>query len=501
MLQSLVHHLPVLQIVLPLVAAPLCAALGGNGRGWFIAFTASLVAFVVAVALFASVIDGTVISYQLGGWAPPLGIEYRVDILNAFVLVIVSGVSVLSLFYARASIAAEVDSKNHAFFYSTFILCMTGLLGVTVTGDAFNVFVFLEISSLSAYALISSGAKRDRRALTAAYNYLVMGTIGATFFVIGLGLLYMLTGTLNMADLAARLVEQGDSRTLRMGFAFILVGVALKLAMFPLHLWLPNAYTYAPSAVSAFLSATATKVAVYVLVRFLFVIFGFGNAFEANVLHVVMLPLALIAVFAAGLVAIFADDLKRMLAWSSIGQIGYILIGISLLSHEGLMAAVIHLFNHAVAKAALFMVAGCFVMQAGTTSIRDLRGIARDMPWTSAAFVVAGMSLVGVPFTVGFISKWYLVQAALTQNEWPLALLIVASSLLTLAYIWRIIETIYMRAAPEGVHRTEAPLTMLIPAWVFAGLCLYFGFDASLTSMAASRAANALIGASNLFWQ
>lgn len=501
MLQALLHQLPVLQIVLPLVAAPIVAAFGGNGRGWMIAFATSLVAFAVSATLFAGVLDGSVISYHLGGWAPPIGIEYRVDILNAFVLVIVSGVSALCLLYARASIAAEVEEKNHAFFYATFLLCMTGLLGVTITGDAFNLFVFLEISSLSTYALISAGAKRDRRALTAAYNYLVMGTIGATFFVIGLGLLYMLTGTLNMADLAARLTGYGDSRTLRMGFAFIFVGVALKLAMFPLHLWLPNAYTYAPSAVSSFLSATATKVAVYVLLRFLFTVFGFDSAFEANVLRLIVLPLAIVAIFVASFVAIFADDLKRMLAWSSIAQIGYMLIGIALLSHEGLMATVIHLFNHAVAKAALFMVAGAFMLRAGTTSIPDLRGIARDMPWTSAAFVVAGLSLVGVPLTVGFISKWYLVQAALTQNLWPVALLVVLSSLLTLAYVWRIVETIYMREAPADVRRSEAPPSMLIPTWIFAGLSLYFGIDAGLTSMAASRAANALMGASNLFWQ
>jgi multicomponent Na+:H+ antiporter subunit D len=190
-----------------------------------------------------------------------------------------------------------------------------------------------------------------------------------------------------------------------------------------------------------------------------------------------------------------------MLAWSSIAQIGYMLIGVALLSHEGLMATVVHLFNHAVAKATLFMVAGCFVMQIGTTRIRDLRGIARDLPWTSAAFVVGGLSLVGVPLTVGFISKWYLVQAALTQSLWPLALLIVASSLLTLAYVWRIVETLYMREAPEGIYRSEAPISLLIPTWIFAGLSLYFGVDAGLTSMAASRAANALIGASSLFWQ
>jgi multicomponent Na+:H+ antiporter subunit D len=297
------------------------------------------------------------------------------------------------------------------------------------------------------------------------------------------------------------LFEHGDNRTLRMGFAFITVGIGLKLAMFPLHLWLPNAYTYAPSAVSAFLSATATKVAVYVLLRFLFTVFGFSIAFEVAVLRNIILPLALVGIFAGSIVAIFQDDLKRMLAYSSIAQIGYMLVGMTLLSHAGLMASIIHLFNHAVSKGALFMVAGAYVLRAGTSSIRDLRGIGRDMPWTTAAFVAGGLSLVGVPLTVGFISKWYLVQAALAQGWWPLAILVVASSLLAFAYIWRVVEAAYLREAPEGVHRTEAPLTMLIPMWALAGASLFFGLDAELTSAAASRAANALIAASNLFWQ
>lgn len=498
--EALTHHLPALQVVLTLVAAPLCALVGSRWA-WSVATAASIVAFTIAIALFASVLDGTVISYHMGGWAPPLGIEYRIDILNGFVLLIVSGIAVLTLIYAQKSVAAEISSEKHGLFYAAFLLCLTGLMGVAITGDAFNVFVFLEISSLSAYALIATGADRDRRALTAAYNYLIMGTIGATFFVIGLGLLYMLTGTLNMADLAQRLFDHGDNRTLRTGFCFVLIGLTLKLAMFPLHLWLPDAYSRAPSAVTAFLSATATKVMVYVLLRFLFAVFSFSFAFEGSVLRVIVLPLAMIGIVVASVVAIFQDDLKRMLAYSSIAQIGYMLLGLALVSQTGVMASIVHLFNHAVTKAALFMAAGCFVLQTGTTSIRELRGIGRDMPWTMAAFTIGGLSLIGVPLTVGFISKWYLVEAFIAEGWWPVALLIVGSSLLSFAYIWRVVEAAYLRDAPEGVVRKEAPLPMLVPMWALVGLSLYFGVDSSLTSAAASRAANALIGASNLFWQ
>ncbi|MGB5950831.1 MAG: monovalent cation/H+ antiporter subunit D family protein [Parvibaculum sp.] len=498
--EALANQLPALQIVLALIAAPLAAVAGRRG-GWLVAMVASVITFAIAATLLASVLDGTVIAYHMGGWAPPLGIEYRVDALNAFVLVIISGVAALTLPYARTSIAAEVAEERHGLFYAAFLLCLAGLMGVAITADAFNLFVFLEISSLSSYALIAAGAERDRRALTAAYNYLVMGTIGATYFVIGLGFLYMLTGTLNMADLAQRLLDLGDNRTLRMGFAFILIGLALKLAMFPLHLWLPNAYARAPSAVTVFISATATKVIVYALLRFLFAVFAFDFAFQGQVLRLVVLPLALVGMVVASTVALFQHDLKRMLAYSSVAQIGYMLLGISILSHGGLMASVIHLFNHAVAKAALFMAAGSFFLRTGTTSLRDLSGIGRDMPWTTAAFVAGGLSIIGVPLTVGFVSKWYLVEAVIAEGWWPVVFLVVGTSLIALGYIWRVVEVAYLREAPEGVVRKEAPLSMLIPTWGFVGLSLYFGINAELTSAAASRAANALIGASNLFWQ
>ncbi|MDZ4368944.1 MAG: monovalent cation/H+ antiporter subunit D family protein, partial [Afipia sp.] len=377
MLAMIEANLPALQVVLPMLAAPICAMLGRGTRAWALTMVAVLLAFAVAVSLFVATLDGTIISYRMGNWAPPIGIEYRVDILNAFVLLVISGIALFVVPYARASVAHEISEERQPLFYSAFLLCLTGLLGVTITGDAFNIFVFLEISSLSTYALIATGAERNKRALTAAYNYLIMGTVGATFFVIGIGMLYMITGTLNLADLAQRIAEHGDSRTLRMGFVFILIGVGLKLAMFPLHLWLPNAYSFAPSAVTAFIAATATKVAIYVLLRFMFTVFGFDYDFQAATLRHVVLPLAIVAMFAASIVAVFQDDLKRMLAYSSIAQVGYMLLGLTFLSHTGLMASVIHLFNHAVTKGALFMVAGCYIFAAGTSSISSLRGIGR----------------------------------------------------------------------------------------------------------------------------
>jgi len=230
-------------------------------------------------------------------------------------------------------------------------------------------------------------------------------------------------------------------------------------------------------------------------------VFGFDYEFQANTLRLVALPLAIIAMFAASIVAIFQDDLKRMLAYSSIAQIGYILLGFTLLTDTGLTAGIVHLFNHAVTKAALFMVAGCFVFAAGTSSLSRLGGIGRDMPWTTAAFVIAGLSIIGLPLTVGFVSKWYLVLAALELGWWPVALMVMASSLLAIIYIWRVIEIAYLKPAPEGVTRREAPLSMLLPTWIFVGLIIWFGVNAMMSSTAAGRAAHALINSSHMLWK
>ena len=490
-------HLPILQIIIPFIAAPLIVFIGQRKLAWPIAFFASTAAFVISCLLLSQVIGGGIISYQIGGWAPPLGIEYRVDAANGFVLFLVTGIATVVLPYARKSVDAEISKPKQTLFYALFLLCMTGLLGVTITADAFNVFVFLEISSLSTYVLIASGSYRDKRALTAAFNYLIMGTIGATFFVIGLGFLYMATGTLNMADLADRLSGQHESRTVRAGFAFILVGMGLKIAIFPLHFWLPNAYTYAPSAVTAFLAATATKVAVYVLFRFIFSVFQPAFLAETLTLELIFYPFALLAMFTASLAAIFQRDLKRMLAYSSIAQIGYMLLGIALFSETGLTATIIHLFNHGITKALLFMGVGAYVLRSGSSFYVHLHGLGKTMPWTSAAVVIGGISLIGVPGTAGFLSKWLLVQAAIEKGYWPLAMLIVASSLLAVMYVWRLIETLYL--SPPNGERTiqEAPLSMLLPLWIMALACIYFGFETDITLGAAKTAAQALLAGSS----
>lgn len=489
----MIEHLPALQVVIPLICAPLCMLVRYRDWSWIVALFGSWACLVISWLLLQQVMDAGVISYHMGNWAPPLGIEYRIDFVNAFVLLIVSAIGAVVTPYARESVRTEFGTNRIYMFYTAYMLCLCGLLGVTITGDAFNLFVFLEISSLSSYVLIAMG--KDRRALTASYQYLVLGTIGATFIVIGIGLLYAETGTLNMADIAKRLADQSLSRTIGAAFGFLVVGISLKLALFPLHLWLPNAYTYAPSVVSAFLAATATKVAVYVLLRFLFTIFNVKLSFGVMPLDTILLVLAVIAMFAASAVAIFQTNLKRMLAYSSIAQIGYMVLGISFANVNGVAAGIVHLFNHALIKGGMFLALGCIFYRIASVNINDMAGMGRRMPWTMGAFVVGGLGLIGVPLTVGFISKWYLVLGALERDWWFAAALILLSSLLAVVYIWRVVEVAYLQPVPENAANIEdAPPAMLIPTWILIGASVYYGIDTDLTVGVAKQAAQQLLG-------
>ncbi len=489
------EHLPVLQVVIPLLFAPICVLLRKHYLVWGVALLSSWVTFLIAFFLLQQVLASGEIIYAIGGWDAPWGIEYRVDILNAFVLLIITAIASIVITFARESVHKEISEDRIYLFYTAFLLHLTGICGVIITGDAFNIFVFIEIASLSSYAMIS--ASRDKRALLAAFRYLILGTVGATFILIGIGLMYAMTGTLNIADMAERIRDVQDTRTIVSAFAFFTVGICIKFGLFPLHYWLPNAYTYAPSVVSAFLSGTTSKVFIYVLLRFLFMVFGVEYAFETMHLDIILMVAALLAIFSGSIAAIYQDNIKKMLAYSSIAQIGYMVLGISLVSVTGLMAGILHLFNHALIKTALFMSIACFFFRFDSVSLKDLRGVGRQMPWTTMAFVIGGLSLIGTPLTVGFISKWYLIVAALEKDWWWMAVLILLGSILAVIYIWKVVEVIYFQnvnSDSQTMTYKEAPLSMLIPVWAIIIANIYFGIDALLVTDISQQAAVYLMG-------
>ncbi len=489
----MLDHLPALQVIVPLISAPVCMLVTRAVWAWRIATAVSIAAFAMAVLLAREVSSKGVLSYHLGGWVPPLGIEYRIDHLSAYILIIVAATASITMIAAHKSIGQEVADRKSGLFYSAYLLCLTGLLGIVATGDAFNIFVFLEISSLSSYALIAMG--RDRRALTASYQYLIMGTIGATFILIGVGLLYMLTGTLNILDLQQRIPAVIGSRTLHAAFAFLTAGISLKIALFPLHLWLPNAYAYAPSMMTVFLSATATKVSLYVLFRFFFGLFSPEVSFEYFYLGKILLPLSIVAILTASFIAIFQDNIKRMLAYSSVAQIGYMTLGIGLGTQAGSIASLVYLLNHALIKGGLFLAIACVVFRIQSVQLEDFNGLGRRMPWTMSAILLLGLGLIGVPLTAGFISKWYILSAAIEQGRWLSAIVILGGSLLAILYVWKIVEHAYFRPSPSPARdipaTREAPLTMLVPLWLLVAGNFYLGLDTSFSAGFADTAMRA----------
>lgn len=488
-------HIAALLVIVPLMAAPVCVLIRHARIAWAWATLTALATFALSLELMRQVRESGTLVYEIGDWAAPWGIVYRVDELGALVVVIVAAIAAVTLPYALKSIEKEIPRERHYLAYCMLLLCLAGLIGMTVTGDAFNLFVFLEVSSLSSYVLISLGS--DRRALTASLRYLILGTLGATFYVIGLGMLYMMTGTLNMTDLAALLPAVQNTSTVHVALCFVFVGFGLKLAMFPLHIWLPNAYTYAPSVVTAFLAATATKVALYALIRTIFTVFGDIDPLETYGIRGLILFLALAGMFAGSIMALYQSNVKRLLAYSSISQVGYMVLGIGLGNAIGVAGGIIHMFNHALMKGALFLAMGCVFYVIGSVKLEDMAGLGKRMPLTAAAIVAGGFSLIGVPLTVGFISKWYLVEGAIAAGLWPLAILNMISSLLAIIYIWRIVEMMYFRNPPVGKGSvTEAPAMLLIPTYVLISAVFYFGIDATFTGDVAMSAAQTLLGGS-----
>jgi len=493
-------HLPVLQVVVPMLLAPLVVLLRPRGLAWAAATAGSLMAFFIAVNLAGAVLGGAEVRYELGGWAAPYGIALGVDSFSALLLLIVTGASSAALLAARRSIDDAIESDRQPLFYTAWLLALAGLAGIVVSADAFNIFVFMEISSLASYILVAGGP--DRRALPAVFKYLVMGTIGATFYLIGVGLVYMMTGTLNLADMELRIHEVADQRPILVAAGFITVGLALKAAVFPLHVWLPNAYTFAPHAVTAFLAACATKVALYVLMRFDFIVFQQNLAGHEVQFAAFLMPLAVLAILVGSAVALFERNLKRLLAYSSVAQIGYILLGASMVSVAGLSAGILHMFNHAFAKGALFLAVMCLATRFAGLDLDRLAGAARTMPWTMAALVLAGLSLIGVPGTAGFVSKWYLVTAALNEGLPGLLLVavVVAGSLMAVVYVWRIVEAAWFATpaaneeVPGAAVTGEAPLPMLVVTWAVALGNVFFGLFTGVQRELAERAAGVLLG-------
>lgn len=446
-------QLPVAVALPPLIGAFLMPLIGRRWRAacYPLLVVILLISTLAGIAALVAVQRHGPIAYAFGGWTPPVGIAWSLDGLSALLAVVVSGGLLLTLLGLRHSIDYEVGERMAPF--STLLLLLTaGLLGLVCSADLFNVFVFLEVASLSAYALVAIGGPAGS---FAAFQYLVMGTIGTSCYLLGVGQLYALTGTLNMADVAVRLAPIVQTPAAGWGLVLLLTGLGLKAALVPLHGWMPDAYAHAPSAVSALIAPVMTKVALYALIRVLGWVAPALWQPQTTMLFGLQLCAA-VAIVAGSLWALQQSHLRRLLAYSSIAQIGVITLGISLGNAWGLVGALLHLLNDVCAKICLFLSASVLARTHRLQTVGALgrlRGLGHGM---SVAFVVAALSLVGLPPMAGFFSKWYLLVGALAADAWPLALLVAASALLSALYVFRLIEHLLSRPEAERAAPAQA---------------------------------------------
>jgi multicomponent Na+:H+ antiporter subunit D len=473
-----VSALPIL-IVAPLLFFAFLSILIGIWRpsiAYAVAVVGSTCSLLAAGAgLFQVLTVGEIRSY-LGGWPPPFGIEYVLDPLSAFISTIILIVGSIVLVYPpRAGLYATPRSGIP--LYGLMMLLLAGLLGVVVTGDLFNLFVFLEIYSLASYALITLGGKR---ALVASFRYLIMGTIAGGFYLLGVGFIYFSVGSLNMADVAQLIPPLYGSPAIVTAVTLIVIGLGIKMALFPLHMWLPDAHAYAPSVIAAILASIQIEVAAYVLVRMFLTVFQPWYFIESLPVTTIIGWCAAAGILFGSILAIAQRDFKRMLAYSTVAQVSYIGLGIGMANPLGLIGALLHILNHAFMKSCLFLVAGGIRHQTGLREIPWFNGLGRQMPLMMAAFSLAALSMVGIPPTAGFFSKWYLVRGGIDANNWFFVAVILASSLLTAVYFFRMIERVY--AHPSSLGQTagaewnlEPPPRILVPILVLAAGVLILG--------------------------
>jgi multicomponent Na+:H+ antiporter subunit D len=464
---------PALIVIVPLLAAFIISAAGWvNKRLCFpVAVAALSVATYSSIGLLLRVLDQGVVLYKLGGWDPPWGIAYYVDHLNGLVLVVVSAVALINLIASKKSIEQEFPEKTGP-FYTLYVLMVTGLLGIVVTGDAFNLYVLLEIASLTGYGLLAMGGGRGP---LAALNYLYMGTIGACFYLLGIGYLYIVTGSLNMVDIAGILPSLYQSKAVLTAFIICMVGVWLKMAFFPLHAWLPNAYTYAPSASSSLIAPLMTKVMIYVMIRLILTVFTPQFSFTILAVNESIVWLAVIAIVMGAVLALAERNLKKMLTYIIIAEVGYMVGGAWLGNRAGMTGAILHIVNDALMTLCVFLVVGNIVYKIKGYAFDDLKGLFRKMPFTMGAFVVGALSIIGVPPTCGFFSKWYLISGGIAAGHYGFVAALLFSSLVNVVLFFRIIELGYFEPFsdhhghnhhPEPID--EAPLSMLVPLIIVA---------------------------------
>jgi len=486
-------------LLFPLFGAVAAALFGMGNRKvcWPIGVLCMTGSFVAGVFTLLQAIDSPdhEVSYVFGGWIIDsfprgVGIEFRADLMAALITLIVLGVGLCVAVYAKLPVEQETPGKEH-FFYPLFLLQITGLAGICMTGDAFNLYVLIEVAALTGYGLIAMGGKR---AAAATFNYVILGTIGASLYLLGVGYLYIKTGSLNMVGINEVIALDEDlkeSASMQVAFVLVCLGILIKMAFFPLHAWLPNAYCHAPTATSCLLAPLVTKVMIYVMIRMVLTVFGVDFSFESTLWPSVLPWLVVGAIVSAAVMALAQREIKRMLAYLIVAEVGYMVGGVWVFNYYGMIGSIFHIISDACMTLCLFLGAGLILQKCKTTHFEGLRGLFSKMPLTMTGFFVGGFSIIGLPPTCGFFSKWYLITGAMVSQRWEYLVALLFSTMVMVVLFFRLIERIHLAVSESGENLgkghgdlglskeqtrfSEGPLTMLFPLLAAAAVVLAIG--------------------------
>lgn len=497
MATAISENLPVLLVVMLLSTAYILPVLTRVRRFRLVEIFSILALCLTLVGgayLAKEVLHNGSFHYQVGGWPAPWGIELVINSLTGLFLITIGFVTIPILLYASADLVEEVGSRQRAIWFMTLFLLLTAALtGLAVTGDMFNVFVMVEVASIASVAIVS--ARNDAASVEATFKYLMLATIGSGFVMLGIGFLYILTGNLNMGFIQHELSTtwQNYPTALWMGMSFFMVGFGVKSALFPLHVWLPDAHSTAITPASAMLSSLAIKGYIIALLKVFYMAVG-AQIILALPITNILLVLGMVAIIAGALFALAQDELKRRLAFSTVSQVGYIFLGIGLGTVQGLGGSLMHILSHAITKALLFLAAGSIVKYTGKSKISEMAGVGYQMPVTVGVFTVGALSMVGIPLFSGFVSKWQLLLGSLQAGNYLAVLVLVLGSLLAAAYLLPVVRVAFFQKPEEKPLYGEAAYVQLVAMLFLAVLIILVGtFPGALLELA-QQAARTLLG-------
>lgn len=454
-------------VLLPLLAAvfPLVGSVRYSRIGWHVAAIVLTINLAIATYLAWLVYATGRIRYALAGIDIPYGVELHVDAFSATIILLDSLLALAVLGYTRTA-----GPRGNS-FYSAYLLLTGGIIGIAVAGDLFNLYVFLEVMGIASYAIIVTGT--SRWSTYAAMKYLLMGTVGATIYLLGVTFVFATTGTLNMIGASEQLAAVGHTEpVVTTAFVLLVVGLAVKIALVPVHTWLGDAHAAAPSAVSAMLSGLMPAAAVYALTRVLFTTFTVDFLRMNPWLWRSLVAVALLSLLVANFIAVLQRDVKLMLAYSTISQFGLVVAGLAIANETAVFGSILHIFGHGVIKGGLFLVAGMFTLRYGVRTVEEYAGLAKHAPLLGLAFAGLAIAMIGLPPTVGFVGKWYIALGAIRAGMWLVAALVVVSTLLTVMYTLPFINQLYFRDLPETIEPTpdvtRTMLAVVVLATVFS---------------------------------